>query len=418
MKTKLVLWGTKGTDENQSKVLIALELNPNTNKVKSWVITGDDATEELSKNLLDNWRKGEAVAFPESTEIKESDLSASGSLLPEGVGTDKEELITRTHTEWLFMVLSSKLFQVYQTELDELQEKIDAMKTYSKNMWDTMKNFWDKVQVQVNEQNLFRDHINTLKNRTNEMFAQLKKLRSDEDAQFESEANSVYQKLASRLEQLEKLIEKNIDLHKVFDQLKTLQNDFKNAKLTRDLRSKLWDAIDNAFKIVKDKRSPGANHSNNNGDNDNRLTRRIEGLKDAIDKMEKSIEKDKKDLAIQTEKIGSGDVSQLETQLREMRAKLIRERMDSKNKKLEDMYKTLQDLDNRNAKMAAKKDASEKKSEEKKSEEKVAEKTVEADEITIHIGDDHVPDENDVNEVHIDLEEMDSKEITDKQEEE
>ncbi|WP_052598496.1 hypothetical protein [Aureispira sp. CCB-QB1] len=347
MKTKLVLWGTKGTEENAQKVLIALELNPETNKVKSWFFEGEVASEEFAKALMDQWRKGEAVAFPEGVEAQEMALSASTSLLPEGISTDKAELLARTQTEWIFIVLSTKLYKNYQVELEELQEQVDGLKSYSKDMWERMKDFWAKVQMQVSEQNLFREHTNNLRNRTNELFAQLKKMRSQEDAKFESEATENYNKLLAVLEPIEALIEQEgADLQKVFDKLKTLQQNFKNSKLTRTLRSKLWDRIDSAFKKVKAKRSP-------NSSPEGRLTRRIEGLKGAIDKMEKSIGRDQKELSIQNDKINSGDVSQLETQLREVRAKLIRERIDSKSKKLEDMYATMKDLETKHARNLA-----------------------------------------------------------------
>ncbi|CAA6812520.1 MAG: Unknown protein [uncultured Aureispira sp.] len=349
MKTKLVLWGTKGTEENAQKVLMALELNPETNKVKSWFFEGEEASEEFSKALMEQWRKGQAVAFPEGVVAQEAPLSASTGLVPEDIITDKTELLARTQTEWIFIVLSTKLYKNYQVELEELQEEVDALKSYSKDMWGRMKDFWAKVQMQIGEQNLFREHTNNLRGRTNEMFAQLKKMRSQEDAKFESEATDNYNKLVAILEPIELLIEKeSADLQKAFDKLKTLQQNFKNAKLTRTLRSKLWDRIDDAFKKVKAKRSP-------NSSPEGRLTRRIEGLKVAIDKMEKSIGRDKKELSIQNDKINSGDVSQLETQLREVRAKLIRERIDSKSKKLEDMYNTMKDLEAKNARNLARK---------------------------------------------------------------
>lgn len=353
MKTKLVFWGTKGTEEKKEKVLLALELNPETNKVKSWIFEGETASDDFSKALMEQWRKGEAVAFPEGIEAIETALSASNSLLPEGIETEKAELLARTQTEWIFIVLSTKLYKNYQVELDELQEKVDGLKSYSKEMWESMKNFWAKVQVQVSEQNLFREHTNTLRNRTNELFAQLKKMRSQEDAKFESEATKNYDDLVLTLEPIEKQIEVDgVDLQKIFNQLKSLQNTFKNTKLTRVLRSKLWDRIDNNFKKVKAKRSP-------NSSPEGRLTRRIEGLKGAIDKMEKSIGRDEKELGIQKNKINSGDVSQLETQLREVRAKLIQERIDSKRKKLDDMYKTMKDLETKNARNLARKEREE-----------------------------------------------------------
>lgn len=349
MKTKLVLWGTKGTEENAQKVLIALELNPETNKVKSWFFEGEEASEEFSKALMDQWRKGEAVAFPEGVEAQDAPLSASTGLVPEGISTDKAELLARTQTEWIFIVLSTKLYKNYQVELEELQEEVDGLKSYSKEMWERMKDFWAKVQMQVSEQNLFREHTSNLRNRTNELFAQLKKMRSQEDAKFESEATGNYNKLVTILEPIEASIEQEgADLQKAFDKLKTLQQTFKNSKLTRTLRSKLWDRIDDAFKKVKAKRSP-------NSSPEGRLTRRIEGLKGAIEKMERSIGRDKKELSIQNDKINSGDVSQLETQLREVRAKLIRERIDSKSKKLEDMYTTMKDLETKNARNLARK---------------------------------------------------------------
>lgn len=372
MKTKLVLWGTKGTEENAQKVLIALELNPEANKVKSWFFEGEEASEDFSKALMDQWRKGEAVAFPEGAEAQEVPLSASTALLPDDIITDKAELLARTQTEWIFIVLSTKLYKNYQVELEELQEEVDALKSYSKDMWERMKSFWAKVQMQVGEQNLFREHTNTLRSRTNEMFAQLKKMRSQEDAKFESEATLNYDKLVAILEPIEAFIEKeNADLQKGFDKLKTLQQTFKNSKLTRTLRSKLWDRIDDAFKKVKAKRSP-------NSSPEGRLTRRIEGLKGAIDKMEKSIGRDTKELSIQKDKINSGDVSQLETQLREVRAKLIRERIDSKTKKLEDMYTTMKDLETKNARNLARK-AKEDAAAAKKAEEAAAAKKVAAE---------------------------------------
>ena len=341
MKTKLVLWGHKTPQEDTEtpeRVLLALELQPETNKVKTWLFEGEHATDELAKALLDKWRQGEAIAFPAEVEPTERALSAGAGLLPEGIETDKNELIARTQTEWIFMVLSTKLFKNYHTELEELQELVESATQYSKELWNRMKGFWEKVQQQINEQNLFKEHIGILRSSTNELFAQLKKMRAAEDAQFEAQAKNQYGELLARLEPLEaKVEEEGADLQQLFNQLKSLQQDFKSLQLTRSLRSKLWDRIDAAFKAVKKRRSP-------NGSPEGRLTRRMEGLQAAIEKMERSIERDQKEMDVQQRKINSGNVTQLETQLRQVRAKLIQERIDSKNKKLTDMRATMGDL--------------------------------------------------------------------------
>ena len=46
----------------------------------------------------------------------------------------------------------------------------------------------------------------------------------------------------------------------------------------------------------------------------------------------------------QTKRLNASDLSQLENQLREVRAKLIRERIESKSEKLSAMHQTLKDL--------------------------------------------------------------------------
>ena len=54
MKTKIAFWGTIEIDNTSEKVLVALELNPSTNKVTSCVFEGEMATTEFSKILFED----------------------------------------------------------------------------------------------------------------------------------------------------------------------------------------------------------------------------------------------------------------------------------------------------------------------------------------------------------------------------
>ena len=51
MKNKLVLWGTNAQDE---KVLIAMELRPEENKVDIWMIPDSIVTEDMSEQFFKN----------------------------------------------------------------------------------------------------------------------------------------------------------------------------------------------------------------------------------------------------------------------------------------------------------------------------------------------------------------------------
>lgn len=364
MKTKLVLWASNtanaGTDNPESqKVLVALELLPQDNKVKSWTIEGAEATDELYKTLMDKWRKDEAITFPSGSVETENELSASGSLLPESLEADNKDLLKRSHTEWLFIVLSNKLYQAYQGELDVLQANVESLETYNKSVWDTMKDFWDKVQTQINEQNIFREHSEALRERTNSLFAKLKDLRSLEDSAFEIESRKNFDEVSAQINKIEAELETAQDTFALFEALKNIQKDFKNIKLSRTLRTELWTKLDDAFKAVKNKRTPTT--PVNNAANETRLIRRIEGLREAIAKMQESIARDEKEIGFINQRLGGATVlpnsvgNQLETQLREVRTKLVQERIDSKNVKLEDMFQTLKDLEVRLQKNLAKK---------------------------------------------------------------
>lgn len=348
MKTKLVLWGTNEKDE---RVLLALELRPNDNKVDLFVfpeeITGDD----LEKRLMDDWRLGKEVAFPEGHTQQERDLSASESLLPENLKVQRGDIIQRAQTEWHFVVLSAKLNDVYQSELAEIKEKIEQLKTYDSKQWEALKSFWNKVQEQMKERNLFREHANTLRDTTNKLFDHLKKLRSTLDEEFQTQSKEGAEKFMTALSTIEEKIVKGMNLQGLFNDLKNLQRDFKETKLTRDHRSKVWERLDKAFKQVKEKRfGPQKDQDSSPSD---RLTRRYQGLLSAIEKMERSISRDRGDLEYQGRRIQNSE-GQLEAQIRQAKTKMIEERIRSKEEKLKEMLSTKTDLEKRIANQAEK----------------------------------------------------------------
>ncbi len=348
MKSKIVLWGK---DSNDTKSLIALQLNPEESKIDTWVFSGALATEELGNQLLFDWRDDKkGFEFPEGFQKFETELTVAGTILPEGFTVDKPDLIQRAQTEWHFMVLSSKLNASYQSELEELEERIFKLEGYSSKLWEDLKIFWGKVSEQMRERNLFRDHSIALKERTNALFTKLKELRSSLDAEFKAQAEATYNRFSARLGDVEERVAKNINLYNVFEELKEIQRDLKTAKLTKDLRNDIWKRLDHIFKSVKEKRFGNTNPTD-------RLSRRYDGLMQAIKKMENSIGRDREDLEFQHKKINSAYTGQLETQIRQAKTKMIEERISSKQAKLDEMYKTKVELEEKTAKAKARQEA-------------------------------------------------------------
>ena len=339
MKTKLVLWGANAQDE---RILIAMELLNEANKVNIWTFPDPLVSEEFSQAMLQKWRNGEQVDFPEGATHYERELTISDTLLPDDVKTDRTDLVQRAQSEWHFIVLSSRLNESYRAELESLEDKVKAMSAYSADMWNTLKEFWDKVQSQVRERNLFREHADTLRDKINALFARLKELRSDMDNAFVSQSKAVHDKFMAELDTIEQRAATGGRLASLFDELKLAQRNFREAKLSRDHSNAVWQRLDGLFKTLKEKRFgqsfvPEATAGE-------RLDRRLEGLMSAVNRMQQSIDRDREELDFQRDKIAASE-GQLEAQIRQAKIQMIESRIASKDEKLQEMLQTKTDLE-------------------------------------------------------------------------
>jgi hypothetical protein len=333
--------------------------------------------------MMKEWRDGNAVEFPDGFSVEERDLTISGSLLPDNLKAERDDVVQRAQTEWQFIVLSTKLFQSYKSELAEFTDRVARAVKFEGGTWDELKNFWEKVQNQVRERNLFREHADALRDGTNELFTQMKNLRNRLDAEFDTLSKNNFDQFTKLLEDLEKKVADGFRLAPLFDELREMQRKIRDAKFTKDHRNKIWDRLDAAFKLVKNKRSGGDATASSNpgtesrggdeGSGSERLGRRYEGLLQAIGKMRQSIQRDEDDLEFQKRKVATTD-GQLEAQIRQAKIIMIEERLRSKQEKLNEMTQTQAELDKKMESIREKEARREKMGEAKKAaEQKIAE---------------------------------------------
>lgn len=330
MKDKIVFWGS---DEHDKDILITLRLRADDNKVDLWTFPKDELEEGFVKAMFEDWEAIDPEKFPPIFTYVEQDMSQSG-LLPDRIRAKNTEMVNRAETEWYVKVLSSKLLTKLDTETEQLAQQIEACTEYDKELWDTVQSYWDKVNQHFQARDLNREQSAVLREKINACFAKLKSLRKESNKQHEQEVLHNYDRIKSTLDGIFQQISNKQNLNKTFDDLKALQGVFSKTRLAAEHRGSLYHAINEAFEAIRIERNALRN---------NRFTSRIEGLRDAIAKMEKSLKIDENELKFQQEQ-QKNTSGKLEAQLREAKIQMIVTRMNSKREKLDDMCLTLKNL--------------------------------------------------------------------------
>lgn len=333
MRNRIAVWGR---DAQEKRVLITIELQVADNIVRIQTYPEKIVTDDIYQAFMEKWRKGQEAELPEPDRVIARELSVSEGLLPDDLKAEQTDMILRAQTEWHFHVLSEKLAQSYKAELAELEDRIERAGEYSSDLWNQAKNFWQKVQGQLQDKTLLREQGNDIRKQVDKTFARLKEMREALNAKYKEESKEQVAKFGELLEDAEKRIGEGTHLNKVFNDLRDIQRKFHGVKFTKEDRDAIYSRIDAAFKAVKAKRGQKGGGA---GNALSRTESRLEGLLKAIDRMKSSIGRDEKDLQFEHRRIERTN-GQLEKQIREAKVVMIESRVASKRVKLQDMEKT------------------------------------------------------------------------------
>ncbi len=323
-----------GRNEADAPILVGMELQLKEKQVELLVFPREGLPEDFVKALGETWEQGEPLDFPvEPTRIIRS--AEEEHLLPIEIKADRPEIIARLQNEWTLKLLSYKLYESIGDEIASLQSSIQDLGNYSQEIWDKAKKTWDEVGNHAQDFNLSRNHATELRERVNKVFEQLKKLREGGQAEFEQASATLRTQYENTLASFQAKMKEHSRVNELFDQLKSLQKEIKEARLTHRDRRTLWNTLDESFEFIKgQKENLWQSHLGN----------RIKGLEEAMKKIQSSVDRDRANIDFEVRKLESGRISQLEQQLRSTRMKVMEDRIKSKEEKLADMSRTLQQL--------------------------------------------------------------------------
>jgi hypothetical protein len=328
-----------GRDAHDRPILVGMELQLQAKQVELLIFGREGLPEEFPKALHEQWEKGQELAFPAEPE-RIIRPAGEEHLLPLEIRADRPELISRIQNEWTLKLLSYKLYESIVEEVGGLQTQLENLGSYSQDLWDKTKATWDQVSNHAQDFNLSRNHAQDLRERINKVFEQLKKMREGGQAEFEQASAALRTGFEATLQELQDRLRDQVKVNELFDQLRNLQKQIRDARMTHRDRRVLWNRLDEQFELLKKQK-----------DNlwQSHLSNRIKGLEDAMKKIQQSVDRDRSNLDFEARKLESGRIGQLEHQLRATRMKVTEDRIRGKEEKLADMHRTLQQLKKKEA---------------------------------------------------------------------
>ncbi|MFN8277757.1 MAG: hypothetical protein U0T84_09750 [Chitinophagales bacterium] len=324
---------TSGVMDDAKQVWLAYALNQQAFRLELRVVE-KKLLDAAQTEALHEWPETGTFDFPAETVVIMPDLN-SDTILPDNIKSEKTGEIRHKQNEWAIELVTNKLWEAYLIEMDQLKKRAAELMNYDKSLFDEAKSFWERVLEHKKERNITQEKLDKIKEDVNAIFEKLKTFRKTESAEFEKRSNEVRQEVQTRLEALKAKVTEKANFKSLHDEIKAIQQEFRQIRLLKSDEGAVRKAFDDAFHFISESRQKyfsGRNEA------------RIAGLNDVIQKMEKGLERDRKDLEYFTRKAEHPKIHSLEMQVLKLRIRQINDIIASKEEKLKDIYKTRESL--------------------------------------------------------------------------
>lgn len=325
---------TTGNVKDAQDAVLAYELQEAEFRLVLHVIPKKLLSKELMETLSNDWVNGGAFSFPEGTELIYPDINAD-SILPDHIKSDKTGEIRHKQNEWAVQLLTNKLWESYLIELENLKKRSADLSSYDKGLFEDAKSYWERVLEHKKERNITQERLDKIKEDVNAIFEQLKTFRKTESAEFEKSSNAARDVIAEKLNQVKSRADEKANFKTLHEDIKAIQHDFRNHRFLKSDENAVRKAFDDAFHYISEQRNKYFT---------DKFETRISGLKDVIFKMEKGLERDRKDVQYFESKANNPRIQSLELQLLKVRIRQLKETITSKEDKLKDIEKTLESI--------------------------------------------------------------------------
>lgn len=323
MRNKFLLEG-----ELNTSVLIAVEFNLQAITIQLDVFENKPSTHDLLKN----WVRSD-VALPAPLQSYTRTVSDE-NLLPEEIKVKEVGKVRQIEIEWGNLLIQSRLLKGFDDDLLMIKEKLSTLEQYSQELFDQAENFWTKLLEFKKEFNLPNEKVDSFKLEVDLIFDALKSLRKDSKKEFDENSIKSYTILKTKLENCKVKIEKNQNAKTIINELKEIRTEFNKTPMRKNHKQEIDETINNLFEALSQTRKKAV---------DGKTNKRITDLEGILEKMNKSIDWDLKEL--EKEDKNRTKIDQIfQLKLLDAKIGMLKSKLDEKVLKRNDIQKTLSKL--------------------------------------------------------------------------
>lgn len=334
MNTRLVMWGEIGTDR---KALITFNLDEETAKIYIYAFPREEVTKEIQDALFIEWKNGGDYTFPENAIHWEIDAN-SDTILPENMKVERLDTVLQSQHKWGKKLMSAKVNQLLTDEVKLLEEKASVVAEYEQTLWDKAKTQWEKIASYQKKNEISWEQTAVLKDKINTVFEALKAVKRINN-ENDDQANAVLVKsYYKRIEELQSKLIYNDQWKYIFEELKKIQAELKDATSIRwNHKRNIYNQVNAIFDDLRKYRMTEVISKTN--ERIKQLSKVLAGLKD-------SIARDTESYQMQVDKMQHYTRGKLSTEELQTRFGFILDRTKEKEAKVEGIKQTIAQLKN------------------------------------------------------------------------
>lgn len=320
----------EATYEEQQEIWVAVSFNDDLAKVMLHIYP----KKEIDKKILQQWVRGEKE-LPATALVIERTI-ADENLLTEEIRVENVGKVRDIEIEWANSILQSRMLQNFHNQLAILKEKIAVLDDYSQTVFEECVAFWDSVMDFKKDNATFSNQsIDELKTELDILFDALKALRKDYKKEQKERSKSSKDELMLKLELLANNLKEKGDHKFVIQRLKEVRASLNKAGLIPVDYQVVDKEINQLFDTMSAKRDENRNK---------KTEKRIGDLTAIVEKMQKSLDWDERELKKQ-EKFKERTDQIFQLKLVDAKIDMIQNRIKEKQTKLKNIKATLASLE-------------------------------------------------------------------------